>query len=115
MKKFKGTITSDFKNSNKKTTFDCEMYAARYNNGNYFKLFFDRSDERRQVLTMQGDEMANLLKGLNSLFAKDAPEKDKTREALSDLVRFLKGELVGVSMGEVLEQAENVIKAVENE
>ncbi len=67
MKKFNVTLTSDFKNSTTRKVFDCEIFVARYNNGEYYKIFCEREDDRRQVMTLSGETMELLIRQIQSL------------------------------------------------
>lgn len=52
MKKGKISISNDFKNSTKRKVFEAEVFIAKYNNGEYYRIFIDREDERRQIITL---------------------------------------------------------------
>ncbi len=67
MKKLKGKISSDYKNSTSSKTYDFESFIAKYNNGNYYRIFIDRSDERRVMILLNQDEFEDFKKAINDL------------------------------------------------
>lgn len=72
MKRFKTTITNDFKNSSKRKLFNATFFIGKYNPTKQnpeinFKFIIDREDERRVVLTLSEDEIDALIEQLKLL------------------------------------------------
>ena len=67
MKYIKGKITNDFKNSTKQKTFDFDLFAAHYKRDNIYKIFIDRSDDRRIVITFTEEQKNDLKNLLNNI------------------------------------------------
>ncbi len=66
MQKIKASITSDFKNSRKRKDIKSEMFLAKYNQGDYFKLFIDREDGRRQIIDFTDQEFNDFKEMINN-------------------------------------------------
>ena len=72
MKKISARITNDFKQSSKRKVYDSEVFVAGYGGGEYFRVFIDREDDRRIVITFTGDELRQFSKMITSSMSVNA-------------------------------------------
>lgn len=58
-------ITNDFKNSTKRKVYEAEYFVSHYKDGDYIRIFIDREDDRRQVITLNRERFYEFKKAIN--------------------------------------------------
>lgn len=67
MKKSEATITNAFKRVHSIKRQRTELFAVRYKQGEYYRLFIDTADEKRQVITFTSEEFKEFKSIINNL------------------------------------------------
>ena len=67
MKKLKLKISNDFKNSIKRKEFNAESFIAKYNDGEYYRIFIDRDDDRRVLISLNKEEFKDFKEAINNI------------------------------------------------